>query len=56
MTLTKQGDNDYNDIVRVIEDKNISTQLCGGTHAFNTLFLEKFAILSMFLLVLEFTE
>ncbi|MDO8057958.1 alanine--tRNA ligase ['Opuntia sp.' phytoplasma] len=37
---------EYNDIVRVIEIKNISTQLCGGTHAFNTLFLEKFAILS----------
>ncbi|WP_320411903.1 alanine--tRNA ligase-related protein [Candidatus Phytoplasma fabacearum] len=37
---------EYNDIVRVIEINDISTQLCGGTHAFNTLFLEKFAILS----------
>ncbi|WP_420887969.1 DHHA1 domain-containing protein [Candidatus Phytoplasma bonamiae] len=37
---------EYNDIVRVIEINDISIQLCGGTHAFNTLFLEKFAILS----------
>ncbi|MDV3160800.1 MAG: alanine--tRNA ligase-related protein, partial [Sweet potato little leaf phytoplasma] len=37
---------EYNDIVRVVEIQDISTQLCGGTHAFNTLFLQKFAILS----------
>ncbi|MFB5029479.1 MAG: Alanine--tRNA ligase [Candidatus Phytoplasma pruni] len=39
-------DKDYSDTVRVVKIHDFSLQLCGGTHAKNTMELKRFAILS----------